>query len=298
MTTIDGFMYELETALHVRGRPRRRLLAECREHLADSGTAHGAEEAVRRFGAAADLARGFDLEVATRRVLWATVASVGGVLGIAVSALAMLNGVDAHASAPAGWAVVFFGAAQTSAAALFLAVLRAAAMRGESGTPADVLLLCRRCGTALGFAFLTLFALGAAVPGETAVWAVLAGPVLALIAVASTAHARSLARKLQPHPSSLVRAPLADVAALAGRSVEAPGSAWHAQPAAVLVPAVVLAMVGAFAWDLSDHGTVAGSGLAAGIEAALTIAGFVFLGGRLGLHAALAVSRPGRRRAA
>lgn len=245
MTAVDDFLGELEASLHVRGRSRRRFLLECRDHLAESSTTHGPQEAVRRFGRATDLARGFELEVAVRRALRATIVSVAGVLGVGAAALVMLNAADTHASAPVGWAVVFFG-----------------------------------------FALVTLFAVGAGVPGRTSAWAVLAGPVVTAVAGVSIARTRWLARKLGP-TSRAVRTPLADLAALAGRSVEAQESPWHAHPAAVLAPTVLIAMAAAFGWDLGDHGTVSGSSLAAGIEAAMTVAGFVFLGRILGLHAAL-----------
>lgn len=285
MTAVDRFMRELEATLHVRGRARRRLLDECRDHLAESGAAYGDEEAVRRFGEATELSRAFETELATRRALRATAVSVLGVLGVGASALAMLNAVDAHTSAPWGWALVFFGAAQVSATSLFLAVLRAAALRGELGSPADAALLCRRNAVALASALLTLFAVGAALPGQTSAWRVVAGPAIAVIAAASVARARSLARKLDPHPGRAVRAPVADVAALAGRPADAPGGRWQAHPGVVLVLTVLVAMAGAFTWDLMDHGTVAASAAAAAIEAALTLAGFVFLGRGLGLHA-------------
>lgn len=199
MTAVDDFIHELESALRVRGRAPRRLLIECQSHLAESSAAFGDDEAVRRFGSATDLARAFELEVAARRVRVATAASAAGVLVVGGSALAMINAADAHASAPAGWAVVFFGAAQVSAVSLILALLRAGAMRGESVTPADVVLLCRRNAAAIGFALLAMFAVGAAIPGQTAAWRILAGPVCAAIALASVVRARSLARMLDPH---------------------------------------------------------------------------------------------------
>ena len=287
MTAVDDFLHELAKALHVRGRSRRRLLVECREHLTESSAAFGTEEAIRRFGSAAKLARAFELEVAARRARRATAVSAVGVVGVGGSALAMINAADAHASAPLGWAVDFFGAAQVSAVSLVLALLQAAAMRSERGTPADVALLCRRNAYALGFALLTIFAVGAAVPGQTAAWRILSGPAVAAIAIASVIRARSLARKLDPHPPSVVRPPLTDAAALAGRDVHVPGFAWREHPVALLVPTVLVAMAAAFAWDSLDHGTVAQAGVAAAVEAALTVTAFVFLGRALGLHGVL-----------
>lgn len=287
MSAVDGFLREVEARLHLRGRSQRRVMAELRDHLAESSAVHGPEEAVRRFGRAADLAAGFDLEVAVRRSLRATAVTVAGVLAMAASALAMLNAADAHASAPVAWAVVFFGCAQASAASLALAVLRAAAMRDEVGTPADVALLCRRNAMALAFAFLTPFAVGAGVTGQTAAWKVMVGPVVAMVAAAGVARVCWFARQLDGHSCSVVRDPWADAAALTRRlaGVHAPDRA--PRPAVVVAATVVLATGAAFAWDLLDHGTVAGSGFAAGIEAAMVLGGFVVLGRTLGLHAPL-----------
>jgi hypothetical protein len=52
----------------------------------------------------------------------------------------------------------------------------------------------------------------------------------------------------------------------------------------LLGPTLVVAAVAAFVWDHQDHGTLANSTAAAGIEVALTIAGFVVLGPVLGLR--------------
>ena len=284
MSPVDQFLADLDAALLARGRTRTRLLIECRGHLEESSADHGPAEAVRRFGPATDLARSFDTEVAARRSLQATALSVGGVLGVGAAALAMLNAVDAHASAPVGWAVVFFGSAQASAACTFLAVLRAAAMRREIASPDEVRLLCRRNTMALGFALLALFAVGAGLPGHTAAWKVLAGPAIAVIAALSVTRVRRLTRKLDPHRSSIVRTPLTDAATLAGRSTDAPVS--RLRSGAVLPLVVLLAAVAAFTWDLLDHGSVAASGAAAAIEATMTIGGFLFLGRGLGLHTA------------
>jgi hypothetical protein len=267
------------------------LLAECRQHLSESSGVHGPEEAVRRFGPVADLVRGFELEVAARRASRATAATACGVVGIGVSAWVMLNGVDPHARAPIAWAVVFFGAAQASAASLLLAGVRVTAMRRESGTPEDVLLLCRRGWAALAFAFLALFAVGAALPGHASAWAVLPGPMIGVVAAVAIARARRLVRRSTPPPARVVRPPLADLVAIAGRSVGARGSWWDAHPVAVLGPVVVVTAAGAFLWALADHGTVAGSVQAATVEAALTVGVFVLLGRSLGLHAALARHR-------
>jgi hypothetical protein len=291
MSAVDEYLQQLEAALRVRGRARRRLLAECRDHLADAGAVQGHEEAVRRFGTAADMARSLDTEVVVRRGLRATLASVVGVLAVGASAWAIVNGADPHASAVVAWAVVFFACAQTAAVSAFLAALRAAAIRREPATPAGVALLCRRNATALAFALATLFAAGAAVPGHTSAWKVLSGPAIAAVAATSVLRSRSLARKLDTRTSRIVQAPLTDLLTVARRSSSASGPAASSRSIALLGPTVAVATVAAFLWDHLDHGTLASSVAAAGIEAALTVAGFLLLGPALGLRAARRTSR-------
>ena len=136
MTATERYLQELGRALHTRGRPRRRLLAECSEHLADAGAVHGEQEAIRRFGTAADLAESFDTEVSIRRAMLATIATVIGVLAVGASALALLNAADPRASAVPAWAVIFFASTQAAGVCAVLAALRAAAMRHRTATPA------------------------------------------------------------------------------------------------------------------------------------------------------------------
>lgn len=289
MTGVAAYLRELESALRVRGRVRRRFLAECREHLADASAAVGEEEAVRRFGAAGDLARAVDAEAAVRRGLLATVLSAAGVLTVAGSTLAMVHAADPTASAVLVWAVVFFAAAQTSAVAAFLALVQAAAMRYAAATPTDVVLLCRRNLAALGFALMTLFAAGAAVPGQAPAWKLLMGPAVAAVAVVGVLRARLLAGAVDPDASWETRSPLGDVLTLLRRSGVA-GS--HAGSGVLLGPTVVVASVAAFCWDHLDQGTLATSTTAAGIEAGLVLAGFVVLGRALGLRSAWRPARP------
>lgn len=292
MTAIETYLSELQAALHVRGRPRRRLIAECREHLADASSLHGEEEAVRRFGPAAPLARSFDAEVAVRRGLSATLFSAGGVLAAGFSSLAMIHGAQPQASASPVWAVTFFGAAQTSGVCLFLAALQAVAMwRGWDETPAQVALLCRRNLVALAFAAVTLFSVGAALPGQTSAWKVVIGPAVALLAAAGVVRARRLARALEAAPRGAVRAPLADL--LAALRLPRLGGRWIRSSSSTLLLAGItpMAAAAAFVWDNLEQGTISTSTRAAAIEAALTVAGFVLLGPALGLRASHARRR-------
>ncbi|MGI8679758.1 MAG: HAAS signaling domain-containing protein [Jatrophihabitans sp.] len=190
MTDIEIYLADLDRALLTRGRRRRRAVAECRDHLTDAAAAGGEAEAVRRFGAATEVASAFDAETAVRRASRSTVATVAAVaavaaiLAVAGSTLALLNASDARGAVTL-WAVVFFGAAQTSAVSTLLAVLLvAAALRRSRAVPAELRLLGRRNAVAVGFALLTEFAAGAAVPGHGSMSALLAGPVLAAFALA------------------------------------------------------------------------------------------------------------------
>jgi len=284
MTAVDDYLHQLEDALHVRGRARRRLLAECRSHLADAGAVHDDEEVVRRFGDAGELARSFDTEIAVRRGLHATVVSVLGVSAVGLSALAVVNAAEANASAVLVWAVAFFACAQAAGVCALLAALRAAAMRHGPSTAADVVLLCRRNGAALAFAVLTLVAAGGAVPGHTAAWKVLVGPLVAVLATASIVRSRSLARKIDPAAPRIIQSPLADLRTVARRPALANGRTTSASSVLLLAPTLMVAAAAAFAWDHQDHGTLANSAAVAGVEAALTVAGFVILGPVLGLR--------------
>ncbi|GAB3858014.1 hypothetical protein GCM10028801_17320 [Nocardioides maradonensis] len=285
MSAVDSYLGELEAALRVRGERRRRFLAECRDHLADAAAVAGADEAVRRFGPALDVARAFEVEVAVQRARAATVLTTGGVLGIALSTLALIHAADGGLAAPVAWAVVFFVSAQTSAVATALALLRAAAMRDEVGTPADVALLCRRGRVALAFAALTMLASGAGVPGQTDAWRLLAGPALGLLAALALARASHLARRHRDDADASVRSPVADLAAVARRTAAAVPQ-WTPRPALLLPPTAVLGAVGAFWWSyLDDHGTAGGALAAAVVEATCVVLGFVALGRPLGLYA-------------
>jgi hypothetical protein len=283
MSAAERRLEELASALRVRGRARRRLLAECRDHLTDATAAHGDEEAARRFGDVQDLAAALDTEVAVRRSIRATAATAIGVLAVGGSTLAMLNASVVGASLPAAWVVVFFGCAQASATCAGLAVLRAAAMAREESGAGDVAGLCRRNLLALALAALTMFAAGAAVPGRAAAWIVLLGPALASTAIIAVLRARSLARRIDPRAGVDRRSPVTDLATVAARLL--PRGEVAVPPIRfVLVPTALLAAAAAFAWDHGDHGTVTTSLAAAGVEALLTIGGFVVLGPALGLR--------------
>jgi len=288
MTAIDDYMHELESALHVGGREKHRFLVECHDHLVYASAADGPAAAIHRFGSPSDLASSFDTEISVRRGLSATVATAVGVVAVAASTWAMLQQTDPHASRVLVWAIVFFACAQTSAACLGLAVLRAGALRYEEAVQVrEVAVLDRRNALALVFALLTQFAAAAALPGRAPAWVVLGGPAIALLALICVGRVHALARRVNK-PEGNPRAghaPLIDLVTLVGRSPANMTSTWKSQ-SLVLSATTVAAVAAAFSWNRLDHGTVAGSQTVAGTEGVFVLMGFVLLGPALDVWSA------------
>lgn len=277
MSAIDAYLRELEGALRVRGRTRRRFLRECRDHLLDAAAERGQAEAVRAFGPAADIAAELDGAVATRRGLRSTVVTVAAVSATAISTLALIHSSSPGTDAPALWAIAFFVAAQVAGVAGALGAVQALAARRAAMPPADVALLARRNTCALVAAGATLFSAGAALPGHGSAMVLLAGPALLCVALVSVLRARSLARRIGGSGPSPIRSPLADLAALTRLRIPP-------VDAARLLPIVTcLAAAAAFARDRAEHATVGGALATASIEAAAVVACFAALGPRLGL---------------
>jgi hypothetical protein len=209
--TIEEYMAELGGALQVRGAARRRFLCECRDHLADAAAERGEHEAVRAFGPAVEIAAGFDAEVAARRGVRSTFVTAAAVLATGGSTLALIHAAAPTAAASTWWAIAFFVAAQAAAVAAGLALVQALVLRRSTMTPAEVALLSRRNGCALVAAGVTMFAAGAAVPGRGSAVVLLAGPVLACVALVAVLRARSHARRLDAGREPAVRPPLEDL---------------------------------------------------------------------------------------
>jgi hypothetical protein len=277
VTTIDEYLDELGGALHVRGAVRRRFLRECRDHLADAAAARGEQQAVRAFGPASDIAAGFDAEVAARRGVHSTFATVVAVLATAGSTLALIHAASTDATAPARWATAFFVAAQVSAVAAGLALVQALVLRRSTMAPAEVVLLARRNGCALVAAGVTMFSAGAAVPGRASAAVLLAGPMLAGAALVAVLRARSLARRLDGPSALAVRPPLEDL----GRLVRLPVPSLDARRLLLVTTAVAAA--GAFARDRVEHGSVGEALGFAGLEGLAVVVCCVVLGPALGL---------------
>jgi hypothetical protein len=277
VSAIECYLAELGGALRVGGSARRRFLRECRDHLADAAAERGEAEAVRAFGPPAEIAAAFDTEVAARRGVRATFATVAGVLAMGGSTLALIHSSQVGATAPTVWVVVFFVAAQVSAVAAALGFLQALALRRSALSAADAALLARRNGCALLAAGLTMFAAGAALPGHGSPALLLAGPVLVCVALVAVLRARSLARRLDGSRESAVRPPLEDLRALTGLPVPL----LSAGP--LLLLTACFAAAAAFARDLAEHATVSGAVVTACIEALAVVACFLLFGRPLGL---------------
>jgi hypothetical protein len=278
MSAVDDYLRQLQGLLHVRGPMRRRVLGECGDHLRDASAQYGPNESVRRFGPAQEIAASVNTEVAARRAQRATAATAVGVLAVGASTLSLLHASGDGATAPVGWAVLFFAAAQVAALCTVLGVLQAIACRRQPSTAQEVALLCRRNGCALLAAGITMVAAGGAVPGRG--WAVLllAGPVLGVLAALGVLSARLIIRGHPAARQPLVCSPVHDLATLSG--IPLPGL----RPTRLLLLTVAVAAAAAFLWDHQDHGTPASALTTASIQAALVVLGFLILGPALGLR--------------
>ena len=238
--TVDRYLAELGAALHVRGAcagascasaaitwPTRRPSMARRRPCAPSDR--------RLRSPPRSIA-----EVAARRGVRSTVATVAGVLATGGSTLALIHAASPDATAPMGWAIAFFVAAQVAAVAAALALVQALVLRRATMSAADV--GCSPAATAARSwpPGVTMFSAGAAVPGRGSADLLLAGPVLVCVALVAVLRARSLARRLDGR-ARRVRPPLADL----GRLVRLPVPALGARR--LLLVTTCIAAVGAFA---------------------------------------------------
>ena len=275
--TVDQYVIELGGALRVRGAARRRFLRECRDHLADAAAERGADEAVRAFGPATEVAAAFDAEVAARRGVRSTFVTVAGVLATGGSTLALIHAASAGATAAVVWAVAFFVAAQVAGVAAGLALLQALVLRRSAMAPAQIVLLARRNGCALVAAGVTMFSAGAALPGQGSAVLLLAGPALVCIALVAVLRARSLARQLDRSGTLALRPPLTDLR----RLVPVPVASLDSRRLLLLTTCVAAAA--AFLRDRVEQGTVSEALVTAGIEGIAVVGCFLVLGPALGL---------------
>ena len=286
--TVDGYLDELGRALHVRGAARRRFLRECRDHLADAAAERGEEAAVRAVGPPAGIAAAVEAEVAARRGLRSTVATVAGVLATGGSTLALIHAAAAGATAPVGWTIAFFVAAQVAGVATGLALLQALVLRRAAMAPTDAALLARRNACALVAAGATMLSAGAALPGRGSAALLLAGPALVCAALVGVLRARGLARRLEGGRARTARPPLEDLRRLLGLPVPV------LAPGPLLLVTTCVAAAAAFVRDRGEHATAAGALATAGVEAAAVVACFLVLGPPLGLWSSRRAARRSR----
>jgi hypothetical protein len=277
---IEDYMRELSDGLHTRGRPRRRFLRECRDHLADSAAARGEGDAIRAFGPPRELAVAFDTEVAARRGTRSTFLAAAGVTATGGSTLAMIHAASGGVTAPTLWAILFFVAAQLAGAAAALALVQALAGRRSALAPAQALLLARRNTTALVAAGVTMFAAGAAVPGRGSAALILMGPTLVCIALVAVMRARRLVRRLGGRRAAF-RPPLEDIATLIRLPLPS------VEPLRLLALTTSVAAAAAFLRDRAEHAGASQALLTAGIEATAVVGCFLLLGRALGVRPAL-----------
>lgn len=285
MTPVERYLHELAAALRVRGRRRRRILAECAAHLHEAAATRGEAAAVEAFGPPAEIARVLDLEAAAGRAVTSTGMSIAGVSLTAVSTLALIHGAaDVHAAL--GPALVFLVAAQIAGVAAGVALLQALAQRRLAQSAAALALLTRRNAVAVGAAGVAMLAAGVALPGQGSAAALLAGPVTLAAAVVALVRARRLTHALPGARERTVSSPLDDLGALAGVSLPAGLRAIDPLRHAALSAMVVAVLAGAalLARQLGEGAGPAAACALGAFEAAAVLGSFVLLGPALGLR--------------
>ena len=291
MNEIDRWLTELRRDLRVGGAARRRIVAECAEHLRESAARHGETEAVARFGRPAEIAEGFNVELGAHRSRWATVFAAIALVAAAAATIHLAHEGPQHLEAPWPVALVFFVAAQVAAVALGSAVAQAVRWRTRTASPGELVLQSRRTAVAVVAGALTLGAAAVSVTGGSDVgWVVAGGFVLLAGAGWAALRARRLLGAATPSPVTplddaaalLASVPLAG--ALAARVRDLLDPVRHPLRCCALVAA--LAASAAFARNQGERGATAGQSLAlAAIEAGAVVACFVVLGPPLGLRA-------------
>lgn len=202
---LDQLSGELER-VGIRGRLRRRILAESEDHL------RGDPDALARFGSPAELANTFAAELGTRASRRAAVGAFAALaFAGAVFALSFVSAAFAGQPAPDTWPLsaqlalpLLIVAPQVSFVAGCLAVLRVVRRR-ETVLPSEELrVINRRTGVALLFGLVTMAALAVIaleLRNEVAGWWValtLAGTAIATPLLLIAALPTASAARLQP----------------------------------------------------------------------------------------------------
>lgn len=175
MTYLDDLAHELSSR-GVRGRQRRRILAEFDDHLR---TDPHAEE---RIGSPRDLANEFAADLAARAsrrsavAAFAALAVAGAVYGAVFVSLAPQSIQSSTLTAAA-----LVVAPQVAFVAGVLALVRALRIRNSAAATAELIVVRRRTGTALVFGGVTMVALAVAA-GSTLAYASIAVATVLLVA--------------------------------------------------------------------------------------------------------------------
>jgi len=206
---IDAYLDALSSELGnvgVRGRLRRRILAESEDHLRSD------PDAVERFGAPAELANAFAAELGTRA---SRRAAVGAFLALGVAggvyALSFVGASFAGHPPPDTWPllaqlalVAVIIAPQISFVAGSLALVRVLRRREPVLPSAELTVINRRTSIALAFGLVTMVALGLLafeLKNESASWWVaftLAGVAIATPLLVLAALPAAVASRLRP----------------------------------------------------------------------------------------------------
>jgi hypothetical protein len=313
-SAIADYLDELDRELRVRRSPRRRLLAEAADHLyasADEVAASGLardeaeQQAVRRFGDAAFVARRFAHAVASTAALMALIWATTACTAYAVAAAAfILMAPDWLRDFPQGAPSML--ALQVAVVALVVSALRA--LRPRKALLIDELLL-RLIGN--GVIIATLAVAGAAVlelllavtrPAAApwreaatiiAIYAVAAAAafVAALVAVATLTRARALAAVPRPRGDELPLAveSLVDDVAVAAPPLRPVVALMTSRPVAgcastAALAFVAMALVDAVGNGSAGHASELGGAAATGLfEAIAVVVAYATLARALGL---------------
>jgi hypothetical protein len=311
---IDSYLESLDDELRLARAPRRRLLAEVKDHLRASADELAAEveadeaerRAVERFGAAATVARGFAVAVAATSARRSTYGLALAFAAYASACLAFaLTASSQFADFPQGAPSAL--ALQVAVVALAVSLVRALRWRGSARPPEDRIRFLAN-GAIIGVAALAAGLAGEAVvaltrpagvlPWQDAPFVIVPFAVAVVATLAAGVGAAGAAFRTStldavPGRPTHVRSALPtladDVAGLVPRAL-GPVTAAFGRPALLVSAVAGLALGAVFVSQVSGrpfehHASVALPALAlATLEALCILAGYVALGRSLGLR--------------
>lgn len=309
-TPITSYLAQLDRELRLKRAPRRRLLEEVADHLRssaadlDSSTRDPESEAVRRFGAAAVVARRFAHAAASTSSRVALVWAVGAFVSYAIAAgLFSFVGPSWLRDFPQGAASSV--ALQISAVALVVSTIRALRWRGQlidqsrlrfvaSGVLIAALALVAGAAAELLFAVTR----PAAAPWEDMsgiiaayVLAALVALVAAFVAVANAARVGALGTmpgepgELRASSMSLIDDVAATAPPLAPAARVALAHPGRTCLAVAIAAFIAFAALNASGTDFTEHASIVLGAAATGLfEASAVVVAYLTLGRALGLR--------------